>query len=50
MKHEPAPDARCKDKFLVQSALIDVDHEFAAIPTIVRMPSERFLLSAQHVS
>lgn len=35
MKTDPAPDAKCRDKFLVQSAPITSDKEFASIATVV---------------
>ncbi|KAK3680622.1 PapD-like protein [Podospora appendiculata] len=34
MKQEPAPDARCRDKFLVQSVTITGDKEFANVQQI----------------
>ena len=34
-KQDPAPDVRCRDKFLVQSAPITSDKEFASIATVV---------------
>lgn len=36
MKADPAPDARCRDKFLVQSALITADKDFSSIASVVR--------------
>ena len=38
MKQEPAPDAKCKDKFLVQSALIP-EGSFNTVPAVVRADS-----------
>ena len=38
MKADPPADARCKDKFLVQSALITSDKEFGSISTVVGRP------------
>jgi hypothetical protein len=35
MKQEPPPDAKCRDKFLVQSAPITGDKEFASIATVL---------------
>ncbi|KPM34945.1 hypothetical protein AK830_g11629 [Neonectria ditissima] len=35
MKQEPPPDARCRDKFLVQSAPITSDKEFASIANVL---------------
>jgi hypothetical protein len=37
MKEEPALDAKCKDKFLVQSVLVSPDLEFANVTSIVRL-------------
>lgn len=34
-KQDPAPDVRCRDKFLVQSAPITADKEFASIATVL---------------
>jgi hypothetical protein len=36
MKEEPAPDAKCKDKFLVQTVAVTRDMEFANVTSIVR--------------
>lgn len=36
MKQEPAPDAKCRDKFLVQSVAVTADKEFTSITAIVR--------------
>lgn len=36
MKQEPPLDAKCRDKFLVQSAPITSDKEFTSIPSVVR--------------
>ena len=36
MKEEPATDAKCKDKFLVQSVAVTKDMEFANVTSIVR--------------
>lgn len=38
MKEEPAPDAKCKDKFLVQSVLVSPDLEYANVTSIVWLP------------
>ncbi|KAJ4267613.1 phosphatidylinositol-binding protein scs2 [Fusarium torreyae] len=35
MKQDPAPDARCRDKFLVQSAPITADKEFASVANVL---------------
>lgn len=35
MKEEPAPDAKCKDKFLVQSVAVTGDMEYANVTSIV---------------
>lgn len=35
MKEEPAPDAKCKDKFLVQSVAVTRDMEYANVTSIV---------------
>ena len=35
MKQDPAPDARCRDKFLVQSTAITADKEFASVAAVV---------------
>jgi hypothetical protein len=42
MKQDPPPDARCRDKFLVQSAPITAEKEFASIANVVwvqRLPA-----------
>ena len=36
MKEDPAPDAKCKDKFLVQSVGVTKDLEHANVTSIVR--------------
>jgi hypothetical protein len=36
MKEDPAPDAKCRDKFLVQSVLVSADKEFANVASLVR--------------
>jgi hypothetical protein len=36
MKEDPPPDAKCRDKFLVQSVLVTADKEFANVATLVR--------------
>ncbi|MCJ1336761.1 phosphatidylinositol-binding protein scs2 [Bachmanniomyces sp. S44760] len=38
MKEDPPPDARCRDKFLVQSVEITPDREMANVTAIVRGP------------
>lgn len=35
MKEDPPPDARCRDKFLVQSVAVTADMEFSNVATIV---------------
>ena len=35
MKQEPPADAKCRDKFLVQSVLITADKEFSNVTQIV---------------
>jgi hypothetical protein len=35
MKQEPPTDAKCRDKFLVQSVLITADKEFSNVTQIV---------------
>jgi hypothetical protein len=37
MKQEPPLDAKCRDKFLVQSVAVTADKEFTNIASIVRM-------------
>lgn len=37
MKQEPPPDAKCRDKFLVQSVTITGDLEFSSVSEIVRL-------------
>lgn len=37
MKQEPPSDARCRDKFLVQSVAITGDKEFTNVAQIVRI-------------
>lgn len=39
MKEEPPADAKCKDKFLVQSVAVTRDMEFANVTSIVRYPA-----------
>ncbi|KAH7125406.1 PapD-like protein [Dendryphion nanum] len=34
MKEDPAPDARCRDKFLVQSVLVTADKEFTNVASL----------------
>ena len=36
MKEDPPPDAKCRDKFLVQSVLVTADKEFANVGALVR--------------
>ena len=35
MKEDPPPDARCRDKFLVQSVAVTADMEFSNVGAIV---------------
>lgn len=35
MKQDPAPDVKCRDKFLVQSVPISSELEFSNVQTIV---------------
>lgn len=35
MKEEPAPDAKCRDKFLVQSVAISAQDENLSVATVV---------------
>lgn len=39
MKEEPADDAKCKDKFLVQTVAVTRDMEFANVTSIVSLIS-----------
>lgn len=34
MKEDPPPDAKCRDKFLVQSVLVTADHDFANVGSL----------------
>lgn len=46
MKEDPPLDAKCKDKFLVQSVAISADQEFPNVSQIVSiqcMPTQRRL-------
>lgn len=43
MKQEPAPDAKCRDKFLVQSAPITADKEFATIAQVVSATTQAMI-------
>jgi hypothetical protein len=36
MKEDPPLDAKCRDKFLVQSVAVTADKEFSNVPSIVR--------------
>jgi len=38
MKQEPPLDAKCRDKFLVQSVAVTPDKEFANISAVVSLP------------
>lgn len=35
MKEDPPPDAKCRDKFLVQSVAVTADREFSNVAQIV---------------
>ena len=37
MKEDPPPDAKCRDKFLVQSIAISPDNEYSNITQVVRL-------------
>jgi hypothetical protein len=37
MKQEPPLDAKCRDKFLVQSVAVTADKEFVNVGSIVRI-------------
>jgi hypothetical protein len=39
MKEDPPPDAKCRDKFLVQSVLVTADKEFTNVASLVRQLS-----------
>lgn len=41
MKQEPPLDAKCRDKFLVQSVIITADKEFTNVAQIVGSPQHR---------
>ena len=41
MKEQPPPDAKCRDKFLVQSVAVTADKEFTNIGAIVRIHLDR---------
>jgi len=41
MKEDPPPDAKCRDKFLVQSVLVTADKEFANVASLVRKTPHR---------
>lgn len=45
MKVEPPADARCRDKFLVQSAPITSDKEFASIANVVRATTNSWIIT-----
>jgi hypothetical protein len=45
MKEDPPPDAKCRDKFLVQSVQIPADKEISNITAIVRMTSPHAQIS-----
>ncbi|KAF4451582.1 vesicle-associated membrane protein-associated protein B [Fusarium austroafricanum] len=44
MKQDPAPDARCRDKFLVQSAPITADKEFASVANVLETTDKAHLV------
>jgi hypothetical protein len=37
MKEDPPLDAKCRDKFLVQSVLVTADKEFTNVASLVRL-------------
>lgn len=41
MKADPPLDAKCRDKFLVQSVVITPDKEFTAVASVVRAPVQQ---------
>ena len=43
MKEDPPPDAKCRDKFLVQAVPITSDKEFANLASIVSRAENLFL-------
>ncbi|KAM5352680.1 hypothetical protein ACJ41O_005402 [Fusarium nematophilum] len=44
MKQDPPPDTRCRDKFLVQSAPITADKEFATIASVLETTDKSHLI------
>jgi hypothetical protein len=46
MKEDPPADAKCKDKFLVQSVAITGDLEFSNVTSIVRLFSTILVYTA----
>ncbi|KAF5018904.1 hypothetical protein F66182_9099 [Fusarium sp. NRRL 66182] len=44
MKQDPAPDARCRDKFLVQSVSITADKEFASVANVLETAGKGHLV------
>ncbi|KAJ4133394.1 phosphatidylinositol-binding protein scs2 [Fusarium equiseti] len=44
MKQDPAPDARCRDKFLVQSTAITADKEFASVAAVLETTDKASLI------
>ncbi|KAI8725454.1 MSP domain-containing protein [Fusarium sp. LHS14.1] len=44
MKQDPPPDARCRDKFLVQSAPITAEKEFASIANVLETTEKSLLV------
>lgn len=38
MKEDPPADAKCRDKFLVQSVLVTADKEFTNVASLVCLP------------
>ncbi|KAL4723648.1 phosphatidylinositol-binding protein scs2 [Fusarium chlamydosporum] len=44
MKQDPAPDARCRDKFLVQSTAITADKEFASVAAVLETTDKSTLV------
>ncbi|KAI1013234.1 hypothetical protein LB503_001521 [Fusarium chuoi] len=44
MKQDPPPDAKCRDKFLVQSAPITADKEFASVANVLETTEKAHLV------
>jgi hypothetical protein len=48
MKEDPPPDAKCRDKFLVQSVLVTADKEFTNVGSLVRRSGVYVPLDLRH--